>query len=578
MSLSFIQDNHMPYLPQSNTLQTQVFSRIISILKTDNWLIDISTSVIFSLLVTYVFNRFSKEHNYFNKLILNFFDKLMTPSTFLIKAKEELLVNDYHWILINYLFDNRQKLKIQFKINKTMINDIRKDIYLIKNEDFWINIKGKWVILSFLSSDDWIQFREVNIQLKSSLLYPQLTNEELESFMSDHKKPDKNTFQILITQSSIDPVLHYFKTEIEKKSIMFVGPNVKFDDFSNVKKLVVKRKAHDILNLDYDNINIMLISGRNQGKNFHLNEGEFYLIGESSELSSHEIFKILKKFVKDVLTKYEQYKKDSYDMTEIYVLVKQKSLPFCIESYEKTTKSKQQIPESFKLGFKINGACSKNFSNIYLKKNQKEFILENEIPHNKGFLLTGPPGTGKTSIIKAISNYLKRNIFMIDLKLIKSNYEFMEIMECFDHGSNVIVFEDIDCMTDAVLERTDKKSDGDDKDTFTLSCFLNYLDGTNEYTNRIVIMTSNHPDKLDSALIRPGRIDVTIELTKCDKFQFSSIINKYLERTFTWEQFESFNENTFSPAEIIVRLLSNITRFKGYNDDELLGELSTLYK
>ena len=150
-----------------------------------------------------------------------------------------------------------------------------------------------------------------------------------------------------------------------------------------------------------------------------------------------------------------------------------------------------------------------------------------------GLLLHGPPGTGKTSMIKAIAKYLNRSIVNISLTHINSDPELFDIFVkgqfTIDHAASIIplsnivyVFEDIDThcvlnkrkinreMVDRIL--TDSPYSSLSDRSFTLGGFLNVLDGIVEPNNRVVIMTTNCLDKLDPAIYRPGRVNMCVKL------------------------------------------------------------------
>ena len=190
--------------------------------------------------------------------------------------------------------------------------------------------------------------------------------------------------------------------------------------------------------------------------------------------------------------------------------------------------------------------------------NNKEWYKYQGKPYSLGLGLSGPPGTGKTSIIKSIAKKLHRHLIVIPLDKIKSTKEFTAAFyesryskankaNSIGFNNKIIVFEDIDCMSDIVFSRKDSspvtpteetekkeatqsqlistvikackdddyeplKSLKTDDDKLTLSFILNIIDGIRETPGRIIIISSNHYDKLDKALVRPGRIDMCLNM------------------------------------------------------------------
>ncbi|OMO88239.1 hypothetical protein COLO4_20350 [Corchorus olitorius] len=133
----------------------------------------------------------------------------------------------------------------------------------------------------------------------------------------------------------------------------------------------------------------------------------------------------------------------------------------------------------------------------------------------RGYLLYGPPGTGKSSLVAAMANYLKFNVYDLELSSIYNNSNLRRLLVSTRNRS-IVVIEDIDCSID--LE--DRQAGGQGrqgKGQLTLSGLLNFIDGlwSSCGDERIIVFTTNHKDKLDPALLRPGRMDMHIHMSYC---------------------------------------------------------------
>lgn len=162
----------------------------------------------------------------------------------------------------------------------------------------------------------------------------------------------------------------------------------------------------------------------------------------------------------------------------------------------------------------------------YLKPETRQFYIDCAIPYRRGLLFYGPPGTGKTTMATAMAGQFGLNVYLLSL-----SHPFLEdtsLEDLFDLLPErcILLLEDIDSsgikredMKQSASEQDDKakanKQDGtskkgesdDEPDRPTLAGLLNCLDGINAKEGRITIVTSNSPDSLDKALVRPGRVD-----------------------------------------------------------------------
>ncbi|CAL0331883.1 unnamed protein product [Lupinus luteus] len=219
----------------------------------------------------------------------------------------------------------------------------------------------------------------------------------------------------------------------------------------------------------------------------------------------------------------------------------------------------------------------------FLKR--KEMYKKVGKPWKRGYLLYGPPGTGKSSLIAAMANYLKFDVYDLDLNSIDSNSELMSAMRGTSRRS-IIVIEDIDCNKEVNTRSSarrepyatdseddtgnakvddpkvdDAKVDDDKGEKFTLSGLLNCVDGlwSSHAEERIMIFTTNHVEKIDPALLRPGRMDMHINLSFLKAKAFRVLVSNYLDirdHHPLLEQIEDLLEKTeFTPAEVAEQLI-----------------------
>ncbi|OVA14810.1 AAA+ ATPase domain [Macleaya cordata] len=144
----------------------------------------------------------------------------------------------------------------------------------------------------------------------------------------------------------------------------------------------------------------------------------------------------------------------------------------------------------------------------------------------RGYLLYGPPGTGKSSLIAAMANYLKFDIYDLELANLHSNSALRSLLVSTGNRS-ILVIEDIDCSVD-LQDRKVRYGGSDPK--LTLSGLLNFIDGlwSSCGDERIIVFTTNHKDKLDPALLRPGRMDMHINMSYCTPKGFRLLASNYL--------------------------------------------------
>lgn len=391
----------------------------------------------------------------------------------------------------------------------------------------------------------------------------------------------------------------------------------------------------------------------------------------SEELSLSE----LRKWVNNIIHLYQIQKKNNLGDKKYYFNELPQNLPHDLNTgeirFESAASNLVFTMSEFHTNKQLSNVFGKHIDiireRIDLFINQPEWYIKRGIPHTLGILLHGPPGTGKTSLIKAIAKDTDRHIINISLRECSTqtqlrNLFFNENLTILDNKTNVniiipleqrlYVIEDIDCLTNIVIDRKilekekekekeEKKDDtvkasfisqpsqlyqpsqsfesqqissfnmsnmpsisskensldklfqqsltGNDNqkksnkpknkknkiqnsEQITLSFLLNLLDGVLETPGRILIMTSNYPEKLDKALIRPGRVDLSFNFGNADTYMIKEMFKHFYDNEMmNIEMLEKKIEkidNKYTPAELI-----NILCMNYKNSDKALKSL-----
>jgi len=133
-----------------------------------------------------------------------------------------------------------------------------------------------------------------------------------------------------------------------------------------------------------------------------------------------------------------------------------------------------------------------------------EWYVKNGIPYKRSYLFYGPPGAGKTSMVQALAGKFNRSICYLQLVHPEMTDDGLKraVQKCPKNA--IIVLEDIDALFNA--DRSVREQSG----SLTFSGLLNSLDGIGFPMGQIFVMTTNHRERLDPALVRPGRVDLHV--------------------------------------------------------------------
>lgn len=236
----------------------------------------------------------------------------------------------------------------------------------------------------------------------------------------------------------------------------------------------------------------------------------------------------------------------------------------------------------------IKDVNKRSLDSIFIEQQKKNFVIERinsfnkeeqwylqkGIPYQLGIMLYGPPGTGKTSFIKAVASYLGYPIYYIPTSA------FLKIEDAFEKLNQkcVVVVEDIDCQTfvhsrenDDFDEEFVRKSNKDklksDLGIIGLSEILNALDGFAGVDGRILIATTNHIEKLDSALLRPGRFDIKVNIGYVNK----EILSLFLKSFFP--AFDKFTEEFKIKSNVTVASLQEMV-LENFSAEQILERIA----
>lgn len=194
----------------------------------------------------------------------------------------------------------------------------------------------------------------------------------------------------------------------------------------------------------------------------------------------------------------------------------------------------------------------KLYSSIDTFIEKEEWYKRNNIPYHLGILLYGVPGTGKTSLIREIASYLNRDIRIVN------NIKELEDASLTGKES-ILALEEIDTFGSS-KRNTDNTDDlFSDVGRHVLGSMLKSLDGIAQPHGRIIIMTTNNKEDLDDALIRSGRVDLSINLDYANNEIFKKFMKRFFEDEYEEKLFEEFEiKEKISPADIQKEILNGL--------------------
>jgi len=385
--------------------------------------------------------------------------------------------------------------------------------------------------------------------------------------------------------SSIWAIIYYInKVTKENKELLSSAISFKLpvNEVFGKDEVVVIPASKSKINLTSDILCQIEITTKNRESSRGNNNCSIDIINLSFTLSTTKQFNTIIMFMDTIVQEYT--KMVDFKNKAKLLIYKPKFRTTC-------TDGEDMYPSPFYVDFKTN----KTFDNLFfdgkdeLIKRLDSFVQRSKydvlgLPETLGLLFYGEPGTGKTSCIKAIAKYLDKHLIIVPMNQIKTKKRLEELFFSASYripsDKRIYVFEEIDCngwenvvkdrsfikyiepehkeniiekIVDGVnqvteLDKDKKYKDNDDK--LTLGAILEVIDGLIECPGRVIIMTTNHKEHLDSALLRPGRIDIQIQFKRLRHCHIVEIFKKWYGTTICYDNIRKIPDYKYTQAEI----------------------------
>eukprot|EP01006_Ploeotia_vitrea_P066686 TRINITY_DN95482_c0_g1_i1.p1 TRINITY_DN95482_c0_g1~~TRINITY_DN95482_c0_g1_i1.p1 ORF type:complete len:428 (-),score=70.32 TRINITY_DN95482_c0_g1_i1:149-1432(-) len=276
-------------------------------------------------------------------------------------------------------------------------------------------------------------------------------------------------------------------------------------------KLILGKGVHTILYKDRQVHVLNLHEGKPVGTQFGVMKYDVCsLLVESSDDREKDAL-LLKTLVEEAVKDYEACKKGQ---TKIFLASED------CKYWAQTGVKKIRPLDSVVLATSAHDALLNELTDFFSESTQ-QWYDSHGIAWRRSILLHGPPGSGKTSMILALAGHFNKNVCLLQPNNRKmTDNGLASLLQQTPEGA-FIVLEDVDSLFD---NHRETKMNGCE---LTFSGFLNALDGACTPEGHVFFLTSNHPERLDPALVRDGRVDLPVEVSHACPQQLEGLFSHF---------------------------------------------------
>lgn len=243
--------------------------------------------------------------------------------------------------------------------------------------------------------------------------------------------------------------------------------------------------------------------------------------------------KIFQDFIKDVVLEYSNANKDK-------LIIK----TFDRYSWIATSTRDKRNKDSLFYNDTILEIIEQDLTKFYDRKEWYKYL---GIQYKRGYLFFGEPGNGKTTLAMYLASKFNKALCVLNLKSFSSDESLVNAFSSLPHNS-IVIMEDVDIV---VPNRGDNT-----KDRITLAGLLNIMDGPMSKEGTVVIMTTNFKDRIDDAVIRPGRIDLQLEIKNPTINQIEKYINRFYNSNIQINHLNNINISMSTLQELCLSTAS----------------------